>query len=656
MKTIHTCVLLLLLAGCAPSEHDLTLFEDITPDSGLAAYEGMTHGAAWGDFDGDGRPDLYVTNHLNEARLYRNLGNGRFEDVTLSYFAPTDLLGDKHGAVWADYDNDGRLDLVQLTGAIKGMGEEPKRLFHNQGERFADVAEAMGVLNLDGRTRMPLWMDLDGDGRLDLFHGAEARFDDKTPPFTFIQQGGRFEQALDILALAGRSVPFCIVTHLNQDGHSELVCRVVGKNRTAQVFNTATVPAKELDLLPVTAYEDIAAADFDNDGWIDLFMARKNAPGPVAFGQATERGMVADVEINKDTVEQAMGFTFRAQGPLKVQVKAANPGGALTPERIYLGQQGANPNALNFEIDPSTPSISGMAAHVPGEQTAVYLGFAAPDKWEVRFTVARDALASGKPKVRQFQIRIDATTPIGILGAIGDTSTSEAAPARLFMNRQGKLVEEGDKRGVNTRLVPGMNVVAGDFDNDMHVDLFVLASGDVGPQASLLLRNRGGGKFDVVRNAGGVGGCPDGVGDSVTTADIDGDGFLDLLLACGGSMGRSLGLPSDRGGYRLFRNLGNDNHWIMLDLQGTGSNRDGIGAIVKVTAGGVTQTRVQDGGVHHRGQNHARLHFGLAKHSQIDKITVRWPSGAIQELAGVKADQVMRIVEPGVLRGDNAAR
>src|SRR5437867_9748885 len=59
----------------------LTVFEDVTLSSGLSSYVGMTFGAAWGDFDGDGLPDLYVTNHLNGAKLYRNLGNGRFADV-----------------------------------------------------------------------------------------------------------------------------------------------------------------------------------------------------------------------------------------------------------------------------------------------------------------------------------------------------------------------------------------------------------------------------------------------------------------------------------------------------------------------------------------------------------------------------------------------
>jgi hypothetical protein len=81
---------------------------------------------------------------------------------------------------------------VQLTGAIMGMGVEPKRLFVNEGGKLVERAVELGVDNPPGRTRMPLWLDIDQDGKLDLFQGAEARFDDLTPPFLFAQQDGRF--------------------------------------------------------------------------------------------------------------------------------------------------------------------------------------------------------------------------------------------------------------------------------------------------------------------------------------------------------------------------------------------------------------------------------------------------------------------------------
>ena len=75
-----------VLIACSKSELPRKIFEDVTPASGLGEYVGMTHGAAWGDFDGDGLPDLYITNHLNKAQLFRNLGNGHFLDVTQDLF------------------------------------------------------------------------------------------------------------------------------------------------------------------------------------------------------------------------------------------------------------------------------------------------------------------------------------------------------------------------------------------------------------------------------------------------------------------------------------------------------------------------------------------------------------------------------------------
>lgn len=630
-----------LLAGCS-REVDVTLFQDATQNSGLAGYTGMTHGAAWGDYDGDGLPDLYVTNHLNAAQLFRNQGGGRFADVTAQVLTPEQTGGDKHGAVWADFDNDGRLDLVQLTGAVMGAGAEPKRLLRNLGGRFDDVAAALGVDNPEGRTRMPLWFDLNADGKLDLFEGAEARLDDKTPPRMFMHGAASFTAAEFALPLRLRGAPFCVVTELTGDDKPDLVCRLMGQGGAVQVFDLASLPAKSLDLLPQTAFEDVAAADLDGDGRIDLFLARKNPPGPVALGRPSPKQVVASVHLDAGSVGQATGFSFRAAGPLQVRV-ATGMGGAVPPGVVRLGASGAQPAAGNFEVPTSVGTATPGA---PGERNAIHIGFTAPDRWHVHVTGSRTELASGRPKAHEFQVAVTAADAIADLEVTGP-ATAEEAPSRLFMNRGGSMVEESDKRGVNKRLVAGMNVVAADFDNDGDVDLFVLASGDIGVQENLLLLNDGKGNFRAVKGAGGAAGRMAGVGDSVTVADVDGDGFLDLLIGHGGSMGRSLGLPSDGGGYQLLRNVAaNGNHWLMIDLEGTKSNRDGIGAVVRVTAGGRTQVRVQDGGVHHRGQNHARLHFGLGTSPKVDRVTVQWPSGLTQEIAGTAADMVLRLKEP----------
>ncbi len=634
--------LLTLMAGCGRQELTLDVFEEVTAGSGLESLTGMSYGATWGDFDGDGLADVYLTHHLNAAGLYRNAGAGRFEDVTAKYFAPEDILADKHGSAWADFDNDGRTDLVQLTGAVKGVGAEPKLLFSNRGDHFVNVADAVGVVNPDGRTRMPLWLDLNGDGKLDLLQGAEIRLDGKTPPFVFLQGDAHFQPFDTALDFKSRGAPFCVLTELTGDNRPELVCRLLGQDGALQVFDLADLPARSLDILPQTAFEDIAAADFDNDGRIDVFLTRKNAPGPLAFGRPSDSQIVASLRIDKHNLDKSMGFRFRSKGKLSVRLAAASPEGALTPAHVHLGANGTHPNSLNFDVPPE---IGPLAQPVAGAQTAVHVGFTAPDQWEILVAAPREALAAGTWKQQEIQASLVSSEPIAQLEAIGETKPEEA-PARLFMNRGGEMREESDKRGVNTRLLSGANVVAGDFDNDMDIDLFILASGDIGQQENQLLLNDGKGYFRVVKAAGGAAGSPSGVGDSVTTVDFDGDGFLDLFVANGGSMGRSLGLPSDGGNYQLFRNKGNGNHWLMIDLEGTRSNRDGIGAIVRVTAGKVTQTRVQDGGVHYRSQNHSRLHFGLAKHTQADTITIHWPSGQIQQLKAIPANQVLRVTEP----------
>jgi hypothetical protein len=631
-----------LTTSCMRQEVEVTLFEDVTEQSRLGDYEGMTHGAAWGDYDGDGQPDLYVTNHLRQAMLFRNLGGGRFADVSAEVMSPEHLGGDKHGAAWADFNNNGKLDLVQLTGALMGVGVEPKRLFVNEGGKLVERAVELGVDNPPGRTRMPLWLDIDQDGKLDLFQGAEVRFDDLTPPFLYAQQNGRFADATPLLKLDSRSAPFCVLTALNDDRYPEVVCRLMGKGRPVQVFDTATSPARTLDLLPNSAFEDVVAGDFDNDGRMDLFMPRKNPGGRVALARGGESELTAQIRLMQKNIAEPTAFRFRTQGNLTVTL-AGQHSGDLVAGDVKLGQAAETPATLEFEL--AADAARGLPRPTGGDRPGVLIGSPKPGQWQIEFH-AQPEVFGGKAKPRHLAIRIRSTAPIEDVEALSDGAKDETAPARLFMNRDGKLVEESDKHGVNDISISAVNAVAGDFDNDMDLDIFVLGSGDAGKTPNLLLLNNGKGEFEVVRNAGGASGWLVGVGDSVTTADVDGDGFLDLLTASGGSMGRSLGLPSDNGRYQLFRNVGNVNNWIMIDLEGTASNRDGIGAIVRVTAGGVTQMRVQDGGVHERGQNHSRLHFGLAKNTQVEKVTVQWPSGVVQELLSVKANQALHIKEP----------
>jgi hypothetical protein len=99
------------------------------------------------------------------------------------------------------------------------------------------------------------------------------------------------------------------------------------------------------------------------------------------------------------------------------------------------------------------------------------------------------------------------------------------------------------------------------------------------------------------------------------------------------------------GPHQLFKNRGNNNRWIEIDLEGVDSNRDGIGTSVTVEVGGVSQIRFQRGGMNRITQNHQRIHFGLGDNKVVDRLTIKWPSGKIQDFKNVDADRILTINE-----------
>jgi hypothetical protein len=115
--------------------------------------------------------------------------------------------------------------------------------------------------------------------------------------------------------------------------------------------------------------------------------------------------------------------------------------------------------------------------------------------------------------------------------------------------------------------------------------------------------------------------------------DINNDGAPDLLVSTNG------------GPVALFRNAGATNHSLRIKLIGTKSNRDGIGAVVQVSAGSDTQTQMLRSGSSYLSSSELILTFGLAAHTQADAIEIRWPSGQVDRLQNVPADQIVTIKE-----------
>jgi hypothetical protein len=176
-----------------------------------------------------------------------------------------------------------------------------------------------------------------------------------------------------------------------------------------------------------------------------------------------------------------------------------------------------------------------------------------------------------------------------------------------------------------------------DYDNDGDLDLFI-TRGQGTTTSNLFFTNNGNGTFtpiavgeltgDQARSAG----C--------AWADYDNNGFLDLFVT-----GHSGFLE------RLYRNNGNGNRWLLVRLVGTVSNRSAIGAKVRVQATifGHSTWQMRELGGGNRHQNDLRAHFGLGDASNVTTLRIEWPSGIVQELANVAANQILTITEPAPL-------
>jgi len=181
-----------------------------------------------------------------------------------------------------------------------------------------------------------------------------------------------------------------------------------------------------------------------------------------------------------------------------------------------------------------------------------------------------------------------------------------------------------------------------DVDNDGWLDIFVV-NGDahhLEPEEDTLLLNRQSAGFEDVSAKTGEALEAKFVGRGSASGDFDNDGDLDLLV---------LNL-NDRP--RLLRNdAAKSNHWIELRLVGTASNRDAVGARVRLTAGGHTQLRDVRTSSGYLSQSDPRLHFGLGSSAVVDRIEISWPSGTVQNLRKIAADRLLTVIEPEPTKG-----
>jgi hypothetical protein len=523
-------------------------FTDVTASAGIEwkhtsgesrdhyLVEVMGGGVAFFDFDNDGLLDIFLVTggetpdgkagQPPRNALYRNLGNGRFQDVARR--AGVDRIPFYGmGVAVADYDNDGFEDLY-ITGYPSGA------LFHNNGDgTFTNVTERAEVSNPGKFAASAAWFDYDRDGRLDLFIANYAKFSFDGP------QHCAFEGKPTYCAQTEYQGDSPRLYHNNGDG----------------TFTDVTARAGLADL--VGRALGVVAIDADGDGWPDLFVARDASPNLLLInkhdGTFQDAGQSAEVAFNMDGNARA-----------------------------------------------------GMGVD------------------------AGDVSGNGRP-------------------AFVVTNFNDESHA-LFVN-PGKFPFE--ERTVQSGLAQLTHAFVGwgthfiDYDNDGNLDLAIV-NGHLNDviertrrdvtyrEPPLLLRSSGTGVFQDVSKAAGPVFQQRYRARGLAVGDFDNDGRSDLIFT------RLNESPV------LLRNTtAPSGAWIGVQLEGTRSNRDAIGAKVVVQSGSRRLVRWIEGGGSYLSSHDKRLLFGLGGGAPSTvSAEILWPNGRSQDLSGLAINRYHKIVEP----------
>jgi hypothetical protein len=499
---------------------------------------------------------------------------------------------------------------------------------------FENVARKSG-LDLYGLAGGALMDDFDNDGRMDLV-ATHIGFEDQMQFFRN-RGDGTFEERTETSGLIGETGGLNLLqADYDNDGFVDfLVLRggwlgTEGRFPLSLLHNngngTFTDVTKATGLIAHLAPTQTAAfLDYDGDGRLDLFVGNETLPGsdaehtfPCELFRANEDGTFTNVaaEAGVDVIGFVKGvvsgdYDNDGRPDLYLSLKG-------TPNRLYRNE-GPGPGGTITFSDVSAAAGVTEPLHSFG---AVFFDYD-NDGWLDLFVTGYGFMPGSS---------LAADTAADYLGL---PTTGERC--RLYRNKGDGTFEDVSQAVGLYKVIAGMGLNVGDLDNDGWLDLY-LGTGD--PDLSSLIpnrmfRNAEGRFFQDVTTAGNFGHLQKGHG--VVFADVDNDGDLDVFEQMGGAA------TTDKAYSALYRNPGNPNHWVGLELEGTRSNRSAIGARIQVTvetkAGSRTLHRVVGSGGSF-GASPLRQHIGLGDAKRITGIEVFWPTtGQTQKIGPLALDR-----------------
>ena len=533
------------------------------------------NGLVVADVDGDGLLDIYFTTQLGTNRLYRNVGGGKFEDITeqAGVGLPDQIVV---SAAFADIDNDGLPDLFVTTV------RHGNHLFKNLGHgRFQDISHAAGV-DYSGHSSGAVFFDFDNDGLLDLFLCNVGKYTTDQ-----VGRGGYYVGFTN--AFAG---------HLFPERHENCI---LYRNLGGGKFKDVT---EEMGLGNLMSWSgDATFTDLNQDGFPDLYVLNMQGDNHYFENEGGKKFVEKTAAHFPKTSWGAMGikyFDFNQDGLIDLFVTDMHSDMSGLQTRISLR-----------DFSPSFEKKKSEA-WCTTEYTDAYLQGASNNIFGNSFY-----LNQGQGRFEEVSERIGAETfwpwgiSVGDLNADGfeDVFVTAGMGYGFRYGINSVLLNEGGKRFVDAEFALGVEPRE---RRGMTKEAFVLDCSGADRDHPLCRGKKG--KVPIFESLSSR---------SSVIFDIDNDGDLDIVTN-----------DMDDRPQVLISNLTDRKkiHFLKIKLVGTASNREGLGTLVKVFTSNRTLAQFYDGKSGYLSQSSMPLYFGLGDAAAIQRIELKWPSGKRQTI------------------------